>query len=146
MALRKKQANDSYSVAPEPVMETESYDATEMEFIDLRDWVSPRAEEYAEDPKLMIRSVEIARPEDVSKLMKLFYDGELLLLDFQPLANDNAGFKAALNHLQRAVYDQDGDLAGLGRNYLIAAPKGARIARHKVRFVGSSEAFAEDED
>ena len=109
----------------------------EMEFIDLRDWVSPKAEEYAEAPQLMVRSAEISRPEDVAVVLKLLYQGELLLLDFQPLANDSAGFKASLEELQKAVKDLDGDLVGLGRNYLIAGPKGSRIARHQLRYTAS---------
>lgn len=111
-------------------------EASELEFMDLRDWVSPRAEEFAEEPALVVRSAEVNRPEDVGPLLELLYKGELLLLDFAPLANDTQGFKTTLNDLQLAVHDLDGDLVGLGRDYLIAAPKGTRVARRKLRLVG----------
>ena len=101
--------------------------------MDLRDWISPRAEEYAEKATLTVRSAEVTRPRDIGPLLKLLYEGELLLLDFQSLANDPPGFRTTLNDLQKAVRDLDGDLVGLGRNYLIAAPKGARVVRRKLR-------------
>jgi len=111
----------------------------DLEFMDLRDWVSPKAEDYAEKPVLTVRSAEVTRPKDIGPLLKLLYDGELLLLDFESLANDPPGFRTTLNDLQKAVKDLDGDLVGLGRNYLIAAPKGARVVRRKLRLESSED-------
>ena len=140
MALRKKRPAH-LEAPPQPrgmapgVMELEE----ELEFMDLRDWVSPRAEEYAEKATLTVRSAEVTRPKDIGPLLKLLYEGELLLLDFQSLANDPPGFRTTLNDLQKAVTDLDGDLVGLGRNYLIAAPKGARVVRRKMRIESAGD-------
>ncbi len=147
MALRKKRPQARPQRAPpEPgsVMTEQGLAGMEiqepdLEFMDLRDWVSPKAEDYAEKPVLTVRSAEVTRPKDIGPLLKLLYDGELLLLDFESLANDPPGFRTTLNDLQKAVKDLDGDLVGLGRNYLIAAPKGARVVRRKLRLESSED-------
>lgn len=102
------------------------------EYIDL--------EEYAQDSELwdqtasmMVRVAEISKHEDLREYANYVYQGNLLLLDFAPIANDDIVLRRVTGDLKKLVNDINGDIAGLGKTMMIVAPTGVKIDRRKAR-------------
>lgn len=102
------------------------------EYIDL--------EEYAQDSELwdqtasmMVRVAEISKHEDLREYANYVYQGNLLLLDFSAIANDDIVLRRVTGDLKKLVGDINGDIAGLGKTMMIVAPTGVKIDRRKAR-------------
>ena len=102
------------------------------EYIDL--------EEYTQDTELIdgtasmqVRVAEITKYDDLRGFANFVYQGNLLLLDFSTIANDEIILRRVTGDLKKLVQDINGDIAGLGKTMMIVAPTGVKIDRHKVR-------------
>ena len=82
---------------------------------------------------MMVRVAEIQKYEDLREYANYVYQGNLLLLDFSPIAQDEIVLRRVTGDLKKLVTDINGDIAGLGKTMLIIAPTGVRIDRHKAR-------------
>jgi uncharacterized protein len=82
---------------------------------------------------MMVRVAEIQKYEDLREYANYVYQGNLLLLDFSPIAQDEIILRRVTGDLKKLVADINGDIAGLGKTMLIIAPTGVRIDRHKQR-------------
>lgn len=69
----------------------------------------------------------------IPELSHLIYEGNVLVLDFTPIANDDLELKRTITELKRVVEDIEGDIAGIGQNLLIVSPKGMGIDKKKMR-------------
>jgi SepF-like predicted cell division protein (DUF552 family) len=85
------------------------------------------------EPSLYVKVAELQRYEDLPDFIDYVYNGNLLLLDYSTLANDDIEKERIANELKKVVVDVGGDLAGLGRNIMIVAPAGVKIDRKKMR-------------
>lgn len=103
-------------------------------YIDLTEWVEEgKPEPTPKVAKMTIKIAEIYRYEDLKDLTAPVYDGDLVLLDFSPVAGDDFTLRRVTSELKQLTQDIDGDLAGIGRNMLIIAPAGVKIDREKIR-------------
>lgn len=111
----------------EPVME--GFEETP-HYIDLADRVgkSQKARRGME-----VKVAELQGYEDLRELSNFIYDGNILVLDFSAIANDELSLKRIVTELKRLVADVNGDLAGIGQHLLIITPRSVRIDRHKLR-------------
>jgi uncharacterized protein len=82
---------------------------------------------------LVIKVAEIAGFEDLRELSNLIYEGNILILDFTSIANDELALKRTLSELKRLVADTGGDIAGISQNLLMIAPKTVAIDKQKIR-------------
>jgi len=80
-----------------------------------------------------IKFADIDGYRQIPALSNLVYDGNILVLDFTPIANDDLELKRTINELKRVVEDIQGDIAGISQNLLIIAPKGFTIDKKKMR-------------
>jgi hypothetical protein len=80
-----------------------------------------------------IRFADIDGYRQIPDLSNLIYEGNVLILDFTPIANDDLELKRTITELKRVIEDIDGDIAGIGQNLLIATPKGMPINKKKIR-------------
>jgi len=80
-----------------------------------------------------IKFADIEGYRQIPDLSNLVYEGNILVLDFTPIANDDLELKRAINELKRVVEDINGDIAGIGQNLLIVSPKGIGIDKKKMR-------------
>ena len=103
------------------------------EFCDLREWRADHGEDYGDAPRLWVHTLQLRRPEQVGSICNHLHDDHLLLVDFAPLSHDQESLNRVVAELERAVADLDGDLAGVGRTWLVVAPRGVRIARQRIR-------------
>lgn len=101
------------------------------DYIDLEE--TSGAELFDGTASMMVRVGELQRYEDLREFANYVYAGNLLLLDFTAIANDDIILKRVTNDLKKLVADINGDIAGLGKTTLIIAPTGVKIDRHKAR-------------
>ncbi len=91
-------------------------------------------EDLGEGEEIMsVKVAEIYRYEDLSELTNHVYAGNILLLDYTSIANDQLALKRIINELKSVVRDTGGDVAGIGKNFLMVTPTGVKIDRKKIR-------------
>jgi SepF-like predicted cell division protein (DUF552 family) len=80
-----------------------------------------------------VRLAEILRFEDLHQISKLAYQGDIVLLDYTSIANDQIAVKRMSIDLKNVTKDTGGDVAGIAKNLICLAPAGFRIDRQKIR-------------
>jgi len=80
-----------------------------------------------------VRMAEILRFEDLHQVSKLAYQGDIVLLDYTSIANDQIAVKRMSIDLKNVAKDTGGDVAGIAKNLLAITPAGIRIDRQKIR-------------
>jgi len=80
-----------------------------------------------------VRLAEILRFEDLHQVSKLAYQGDIVLLDYTSIANDQIAVKRMSVDLKNVAKDTGGDVAGIAKNLLAITPAGIRIDRTKIR-------------
>ncbi|MGP8074594.1 MAG: cell division protein SepF [Thermoplasmata archaeon] len=80
-----------------------------------------------------VRLAEILRFEDLHTVSKYAYQGDIVLLDYTSIANDQIAMKRLSIDLKNVAKDTGGDVAGIAKNLLCIAPAGIRIDRQKIR-------------
>ena len=80
-----------------------------------------------------VRLAEILRFEDLHEVTKLAYQGDIVLLDYTSIANDQIAVKRMSVDLKNVAKDTGGDVAGIAKNLLAITPAGIRIDRQKIR-------------
>jgi len=83
--------------------------------------------------KMHVRVGEIQRYEDLKEFTNYVYGGNVLILDFSPIAEEEVILKRITNDLKKLAGEIDGDIAGIGNNLMIIAPSGVKIDRRKLR-------------
>ena len=96
-------------------------------------------EKYAESAggsaaaKMFVRVGEIQRYEDLKEFTDYVYGGNVLILDFSPLAEDEVILKRITGDLKKMTKEINGDIAGIGNNLMIIAPSDVKVERRKLR-------------
>jgi hypothetical protein len=80
-----------------------------------------------------VRLAEILRFEDLHEISKLAYQGDIVLLDYTSIANDQIAVKRMSIDLKNVTKDTGGDVAGIAKNLIAITPAGIRIDRNKIR-------------
>ena len=80
-----------------------------------------------------VRMAEILRFEDLHNISKLAYQGDIIVLDYTSIANDQVAVKRMSLELKNVAKDTGGDVAGIAKNLLALTPAGIRIDRQKIR-------------
>jgi SepF-like predicted cell division protein (DUF552 family) len=83
--------------------------------------------------KMHVRVGEIQRYEDLKGFTDYVYGGNVLLLDFSPIAEEEVILKRVTNDLKEMVQEINGDIAGIGNNLMIVSPSDVKIDRRKLR-------------
>jgi SepF-like predicted cell division protein (DUF552 family) len=83
--------------------------------------------------KMKIKVAELHRYEDLGDLTNQVYGGNILILDFTPIANDTLTMRRITNELRAVSRDIGGDLAGVAKNMLIVTPEGVKVDRTKIK-------------
>ncbi|HEC89828.1 MAG: hypothetical protein DRN12_00800 [Thermoplasmata archaeon] len=83
--------------------------------------------------KMYVRVGEIHRYEDLRQFSDYVYGGNLLLLDFSPIADEEVILKRITEDLKKMVEEINGDIAGIGNNMMIVSPANVKIDRRKLR-------------
>lgn len=102
-------------------------------YIDLGEMYAEGADIAGFPAKMNVRVAELHRYEDLGELITQIYDGNILLLDFTPIANDSLTLRRITNELRSVTNDVGGDLAGVSKNLLVITPEGVKIDRTKIK-------------
>lgn len=81
----------------------------------------------------MIKVAEILKYEDVHNVTTHLYNGNVLILDYTALGSDELALKRITADLKVVATDINGDVAALGKNFIIATPQGVKIDRTKIK-------------
>ncbi len=104
--------------------------ASQGEYVDLSEIP---LEEETQAASTMVKVVEVMKEEDLGFLNSLLYEGNILVVDYSPIANDELSLKRVTSELKSVAQDTGGDVAALGRNFLVATPARVKIDRNKIR-------------
>lgn len=102
------------------------------DYIDLDDYTAG-SELFDQTATMMVRVAEITKHEDLREYANYVYQGNMILLDFAPIAGDDIVLRRVTGDLKKLVTDINGDIAGLGKTMMIVAPTGVKIDRRKAR-------------
>lgn len=102
-------------------------------FIDLGSMQFDDEAEHASGARSTIRMAEILRFDDLHTAAKLAYNGDIVLLDYTSIANDQTAVRRMSIDLKNIAKDTGGDVAGIAKNLLALTPAGIRIDRQKIR-------------
>ena len=80
-----------------------------------------------------VKFADIDGYRQIPELSNLVYEGNILVLDFTPIANDDLELKRTITELKRVVEDINGDIAGISQNLLLVTPKGIGIDKKKMK-------------
>ena len=108
---------------------------TEEDYIDLEKYAEKSMETQPEPQRarMCVRVGEIQRYEDLKTFLDYVYGGNVLILDFSPLAEEEVILKRITSEIKKAIKDIDGDVAGIGGNLMVLTPSGVKIDRKKLR-------------
>tara|TARA_Y100000310_G_C20160141_1_gene568765 strand:- start:120 stop:506 length:387 start_codon:yes stop_codon:yes gene_type:complete len=109
----------------QPQEEEEDFTQTE-EYVELGD--SPSKEERS---KITVRPFVMEEFEDIKEILDVLREGSTIaLVNIKPLKEkDLVELKRAISKLRKTCDAIDGDIAGFGEDYVVAAPYFARIHR-----------------
>ena len=82
---------------------------------------------------MFVRVGEIQRYEDLKEFTDYVYGGNVLLLDFSPIAEEEVILKRITNDLKKMANEINGDIAGIGNNMMVVSPSGVKVERRKLR-------------
>ena len=102
------------------------------DYIDLEEYTQG-SEMFDANASMMVRVAEIHKYDDLRDFANYVYQGNLLLLDFSSIANDEIILRRVTGDLKKLIADINGDIAGLGKTMLIVSPTGVKIDRPKAR-------------
>jgi filamentous hemagglutinin family protein len=106
-------------------------DATEG-YVDLEKYAESKTHEKT-SAKMHVAVGEIQKYEDIKQLSDYVYGGNVLILDFSPVSDEEVILKRITDELHRIADDIGGDIAGIGNNLMIISPNGVKIDRRKIR-------------
>jgi SepF-like predicted cell division protein (DUF552 family) len=81
----------------------------------------------------MIKVAEIFKYEDVHNVTNHLYNGNVLIIDYTAISGDELSLKRITSDLKIVATDINGDVAALGKNFIIATPQGVKIDRSKIK-------------
>ena len=82
---------------------------------------------------MKVRVGEIQKYEDIKDFTDYVYGGNVLVLDFTPIAEEEVILKRITNDLKKLAEEINGDIAGIGNNLMIVSPCDVKIDRRKLR-------------
>jgi SepF-like predicted cell division protein (DUF552 family) len=100
-------------------------------YIDLEKYVESKKQ--TPSAKMYVRVGEIQRYEDLKEFTDYVYGGNVLILDFSPIADEEVILKRITNDLKKMVDEINGDIAGIGNNLMILSPSDVKVERRKLR-------------
>ncbi len=102
-------------------------------YIDLEKYTETKTSETSSSTKMHIAVGEIQRYEDIKAISDYVYGGNVLILDFSPISDEEVILKRITNELKKMTNDIGGDIAGIGNNLMIISPSGVKVDRRKIR-------------
>jgi len=100
-------------------------------YIDLEKYV--QSPDQLKSARMHVRMGEVQKYEDIKEFTDYVYGGNVLILDFSPISEEEVILKRITNDLKKLTEEINGDIAGIGKNLMIVSPSDVKIDRHKLR-------------
>ena len=100
-------------------------------YVDLEKYVESAGGEAG--AKMHVRVGEIQRYEDLKDFTVYVYGGNVLILDFSPIAEEEVILKRITSDLKKLAQEINGDIAGIGNNLMVIVPSDVKVERRKLR-------------
>ncbi len=100
-------------------------------YVDLEKYVESSG--VTETANMYVRVGEITRYEDLKEFTDYVYGGNVLILDFSPISEEEVILKRITGDLKKLVKEINGDIAGIGNNLMIVSPSNVKVERRKLR-------------
>ena len=100
-------------------------------FVDLEKYVESTGKKP--NAGMYVRVGEVQRYEDLKEFTDYVYAGNVLILDFTPIAEEEVILKRITADLKKMTKEINGDIAGIGNNLMIVSPSDVKIERRKLR-------------
>ena len=101
-------------------------------YVDLEKYVETTGE-GTQGAKMFVRVGEIQRYEDLKEFVDYVYGGNILILDFSQIADEEVILKRITSDLKKMIGEINGDIAGIGNNLMIISPTDVKVERRKLR-------------
>ncbi len=89
--------------------------------------------EIGEKASMMIKVAEVAGLSEIPRIKKEIYDGNIIIADIGFLKHDRLTLDRILKDLKQLVDEINGDIVGLGEEYVVVTPSGVKVDRNKIR-------------
>lgn len=108
---------------------SEKLSIDEYEQIDLSEYET----EIEGEAEMYVRVAEITGLSEVPEIRKQIYDGNIVIADIAFIKHDRLTLDRVLKDLRQLAEDVNGDIVGLGEDYVVITPTGIKIDRNKIR-------------
>lgn len=89
--------------------------------------------EISEKASFMVRVAELTGLAEVPRIKKEIYDGNIIVADIAFLRHDKLTLDRILKDLKQLAEEINGDIVGLGEDYVLITPTGIKVDRNKIR-------------
>jgi SepF-like predicted cell division protein (DUF552 family) len=89
--------------------------------------------EIGEKASVLIKVAEITGLNEIPRIKKEVYDGNIIVADIAFLRHDKLTLDRILKDLKTLAEEINGDIVGLGEDYVIVTPTGIKVDRNKIR-------------
>ncbi len=108
---------------------TDKVNIDEYEEIDLSEYeaeISGEAETY-------IKVAEITGLSEIPEIRRQIYEGNIVIADVAFIKHDKLTLDRVIKDLRQLAEDVNGDIVGLGEDYIVITPTGIKVDRNKIR-------------
>ena len=110
---------------------SEKVPVEEYEEIDLSEYEA----EIESEGTTYIKVAEITGINEIPEIRRQIYEGNIVIADIAYIKHDKLTFERVLKDLRLLAEDVNGDIVGLGEDYIIITPTGIKVDRNKIRGV-----------
>lgn len=88
--------------------------------------------ETENEVKMYVKFGKISEINELPTVKREVFEGNIVILDVSLLKNDEIVMKRLIRELKMIVEDINGDIAGIGENYIVVTPRFIKIDRDKL--------------
>ena len=82
-----------------------------------------------------IKVAEVTGINEIPEIRRQIYEGNIVIADVAYVKHDKLNFERILKDLRLLAEDVNGDIVGLGEDYIIITPTGIKVDRNKIKGV-----------
>ena len=101
----------------------------EYEELDLSEYEA----EIKEEAEVLVKVAEVTGINEIPEIRRQIYEGNIVVADIAFLKHDKLTLDRVLKDLKQLAEDVNGDIVGLGEDYVLITPTGIKIDREKIR-------------
>ncbi|MCS7144836.1 MAG: cell division protein SepF [Archaeoglobaceae archaeon] len=89
--------------------------------------------EISEKASVLVKVAEVTGLNEIPRIKKEIYDGNIIVADIAFVRHDKLTLDRILKDLKQLAEEINGDIVGLGEEYVLVTPTGIKVDRSKIR-------------